>query len=58
MCLCVLVRCRLRRVRRTAGRDLAHNAARSRYAMRWYWASSYIAGVTRWSMHDVNQHVQ
>lgn len=22
------------------------------------WASSYIAGVTRWSMHDVNQHVQ
>lgn len=46
------------RVRRTAGRDLAHNAARSRYAMRWYWASSYIAGVTRWSMHDVNQHVQ
>lgn len=32
----VLVRCRLRRVRRTAGRDLAHNAARSRYAV-WYW---------------------
>lgn len=57
----VLVRCRLQGHGGSAGRPVAISPIMQRdRAMRCGtgWASSYIARVTRWSMHDVNQHVQ